>query len=305
MKFRLLPLAIGGVVVFVAACGGSEQVGVSTTISTTESAPTTQREVVVERNIAFATFEDTTLTVDLYVPADPSDAPIAIDPWYADEIAEAGAIVAAVQQGVPDPEVDDVAERYISNHGAQIRAGAEATACAIRFARARASELGSDDPTVVIAGFSAGGGVAAHVALFGTTLEERWEEFAATAGGPSSQVECMVSGGSTHVDALVGGAGAYDLYVPVIEGLYGRTFVREHDSELQQFLAGALGAHPELTVRLTHGTADAAIPMTVSADFEEALAGAGYDVQLVSYDGGHTAPPAEIGLEIFTELLGL
>jgi hypothetical protein len=246
-----------------------------------------------------------TLTLDLYLPGDPSDAPVAIEAWYPNDLAQAGAIVATIDQFIPDPDTDDVVERYVSDHGAHIRAQAEADACAVRFVRARASERGNDDPTVVLTGFSEAGGIAAHVALFGEMLEQRWDEFAEEVGGPPRQVECMVADGSTRVDALVGGAGTYDLYVPVIEGLYGRTFMQEHDPELQRFLASAVGVDPGLRVRLTHATDDPAIPMTVSTDFEAALTDAGYDVQLATYEGGHNAPPVDIGLPIYTELLGL
>ena len=45
--------------------------------------------------------------------------------------------------------------------------------------------------------------------------------------------------------------------------------------------------------------------MTVSEDFQAVLTDAGYDVQLTTYEGGHSAPPADIGLEIYTEVLGL
>lgn len=287
-----------GMMASVAACNGSQQ----------DVAPTTvveeQSRVVIEFNLAYATYDGLALTLDLHVPADPTGAPIQID--GPREMAQEGAIVAVLQQGIPDPpDSDDEGERFLGDHGAHIRAEGEAGACAIRFARARASELGSDDPRVVVAGFSHGGGIAAHVALFGASLDERWDEFAATVGGPPSQVECMVPDGSTHVDALVGNAGTYDLYVPVIDGLYGRTYQQERDPELQQFLASAVGIDPELTVRLTHGTSDPAIPVTNSAEFEAALADAGYDVQLTTFDGGHEDPPAELRLEIFTEVLGL
>jgi dienelactone hydrolase len=293
-----------------AACGGREEAASPTTVTPTITAtPATvvdeQPEVIVETGIPFATFGDMTLTLDLYLPADPSDAPVAVESWYPDELAQAGAIVATIDQFVPDTDEDDYAVRYLSDHGAHIRAKAEAEACAISFVRAQAAELGNDDPVVVLTGFSEAGGIAAHVALFGESLEQRWDEYAAEVGGPPRQVDCTVADGSTHVDALVGGAGTYDLYVPVIEGLYGRTWMKEHNPELQQFLATAVGINPELTVRLAHATDDPAIPMTVSTDFEAALTAAGYDVQLTTFEGGHDAPPADIGLEIYADLIGL
>jgi hypothetical protein len=35
------------------------------------------------------------------------------------------------------------------------------------------------------------------------------------------------------------------------------------------------------------------------------LRSAGYDVQLTTYEGRHEPPPADIGLEMYAELLGL
>jgi predicted esterase len=95
------------------------------------------------------------------------------------------------------------------------------------------------------------------------------------------------------------------LYVPVFDGLYGRAYQQERDPELQQFLASAIGVHPELTVRLIHGTVDQTIPMENSVEFEAALADAGYDVELTTFDGGHQTPPPERSLEVFKEVLGL
>ena len=309
---RLCAFATVGLLVSVAACGNDEAEDVTSTAApTTSIAPTTtveeQPQAVIERDVAFATYNGVTLTLDLYIPAEPDGAPIVIEPWenFAERIAQEGAIAVIVETGVEVPDAGDDAEARLSDHGAVIRAQAEQTACAILFARARAAELGSDDPVVVVGGFSEYGGVAAHVALFGGTLEQRWDEFAATVGGPPGQVECVVAGGSTHVDALVGLAGAYENYVPAFEGRYGRAYQQERDPELQQFLASAIGADPELTVRLIHGTADGMIPMESSVAFEGALADAGYDVQLATFGGGHHVPPTELSLEIFTEVLGL
>jgi len=309
---RLCAFATVGLLVSVAACGNDEAEDVTSTAApTTAIAPTTtveeQPQAVIERDVAFATYNGVTLTLDLYIPAEPDGAPIVIEPWenFAERIAQEGAIAVIVETGVEVPDAGDDAEARLSDHGAVIRAQAEQTACAILFARARAAELGSDDPVVVVGGFSEYGGVAAHVALFGATLEQRWDEFAATVGGPPRQVECVVAEGSTHVDALVGLAGAYENYVPAFEGRYGRAYQQERDPELQQFLASAIGADPELTVRLIHGTADGMIPMESSVAFEGALADAGYDVQLATFGGGHHVPPTELSLEIFTEVLGL
>jgi hypothetical protein len=282
-------------------------------VTTTEATPTTvasstavdgQSGVIVEKDLVFGSYNGVDMTLDLYLPADPSGAPIVVEPPLPRDVAEIGAIVVGNVEAIGDPpDAEDEGMRFLGDHGRHIRAQAEATACAIRFARAKATELGNDDPVVVVYGLSQWGGVAAHVALFGASLEERWDEFAATVGGPPRQVECTAADGSTHVDALVDTAGTYDLNVPAIEGLYGRTYQQEADPDLQQFLVSAIGANPELTVRLFHDPADPAIPITVSEDFEAALAAAGYDVQLATFDGGHNFPPKELSLEVLTEIL--
>jgi hypothetical protein len=309
MTRRLGSMALAGSLVAVAACtgGGSTPAQTPTPAASPSSWPTAEsRPITIERGLPFATFDDRTLTLDLWLPADPNGAPIVFDPYYPNDIARAGAFVVSVDTGVGDPpDNDDAGVRFLGDHGAFVRAQAEEIACAIRFGRERAAALGSDDPVVVLSAFSSPGGPATHVALLGDTLDERWGEFAATVGGPPRQVECVVPDGSTHVDALVGTNGTYDLYVPAIEGLYGRTYQEAFDPELQAFLASALGADPELVVRLFHGTRDKAIPTTVSEDFAAALADAGYDVQYTPFDGGHDAPPAELGLPVYLELLGL
>lgn len=104
--------------------------------------------------------------------------------------------------------------------------------CVIRLARERASELGSDNPVVVLNGFSVDAGTAAHIALLGATFDDRWDEFAAV-DGPPRQVRCEVNSGSTHVDALVGVAGGYDMIMPVYDGEYGRAYQLERDPERQ------------------------------------------------------------------------
>lgn len=301
---RRLAVVLWAALLVVAACGGDGQIA-EDVVSSPAGQPA---QVVVERGVEYATFNGMPMTLDLYVPADPGGAPIVIEPWedFAESIAQEGAFAVLGQAGLPDPEEvagEDIP--HLRDHGAHIRAQAEAYACAILFARARAAELGSADPVVVAGGFSEGGGVAAHVALFGATLDRAWDQFATSAGGPPRQVQCVIPDGSTHVDALVGGAGAYDLYVPVIDGLYGRAYQQEFDPELQQFLASAVGLDPTLKVRLVHGTADSMIPLTNSVDFEAALSDAGYDVELTTFEGGHQDPPTTLSQEIFTEALGL
>ena len=166
---------------------------------------------------------------------------------------------------------------------------AESAACAIHYARARASEQGSESPVVVLAGHSQGGGVAAIAALFGSGIEARWEEYAVARGGPPRQVDCEITDGSTHVDAIVGLGGTYDMNVGY-EELYGRDFMQKRDPDLWEFLYGSIGENPDLRVRLLHGETDTVVPYNVSVAFEVVLAEAGYDVRLIPFDGGHWEP---------------
>ena len=108
--------------------------------------------------------------------------------WAAsvDGLVEDGAIV-VVRTDEEEDGIVICGDDIFSDHGACFRVLGEMEACTIRFARARAAELGNADPTVVLASFSVGGGNAVHVALFGATLEERWDEFA-TAGGPPERL---------------------------------------------------------------------------------------------------------------------
>ena len=184
--------------------------------------------VTIEQALPFATYDDVTLTLDLWLPADPAGAPIALNPpGIGDDLAQAGAIAVAIRMGgVGIPSVEG---GFLDDHGVFIRARAEESACAIRFARARAAELGSDDPIVVVYGLSNWGGSTAHAALLGSTLEERWDAFAATGGGPPRQVECLVPYGSTRVDALVATGGTYDLFVPAFTRDRPVTYVATHE----------------------------------------------------------------------------
>ena len=122
-------------------------------------------------------------------------------------------------------------------------------------------------------------------------------------GGPPRQVECEVTDGSTHVDAVVGMSGDYDVFVPIYDGKYGRAYQQKLDPELWEFLSSSIGANQGLKVRLIHGTSDF-IPPEDSAEFEALLTDAGYDVELATFDGGHDIAPPEVLFPAVVEVLG-
>jgi hypothetical protein len=212
----------------------------------------------------------------------------------AQAISEQGAIVFVIDY--PNERHPTMA---ILDNGKGYREMADTVACAIRFARARASDIGMDTAPVVIAGFCLGGGVGSHVALGGENLARRWEEYAALRGGPPRQVDCEVGQGSTHVDALVGIAGPYDAFVGY-DGKYGREFMQEEDPDLWKMLYSSIGENRALLIRLLHGKIDPTVAYENSVEFEEVLAEAGYDVKLIQFHGGHTVP-LELTVETIME----
>jgi pimeloyl-ACP methyl ester carboxylesterase len=288
--------------------GNASSAGAPSTGAPTEEPTEIRAEAVTERGVPYATWKGRTLTLDIHAPAEPEDAPVVVYlpglgeygvPFaLLDGLIENGAIVFVVRYAA----MNSGAETILAAGSVDVRAMADSVACAMHMARDRAAQLGSADPVAVLTGFSMGGAPAAHAALFGSDLERRWEEFAAE-GGPPRQAECEVATGSTHVDALVGLAGAYDMFVPAYEGKYGRGYQQARNSEQGQFLASAVGLNPGLRIRLIHGTRDSTIPYENSPEFAEVLSEAGYDVQVVDFEGGHGVD-SELTLSTILGLIG-
>jgi hypothetical protein len=247
---------------------------------------------VTERAVAYATWEGRPLTLDIHAPAEPKDAPVVVffperdeysaRPALIKDLVDNGVIVVVVRYAA----INSRPESILAEGSADARAMADSAACAMHMARDRAARLGSTDPMVVLASFGMGGAPAAHAALFGSELESRWEEFAAE-GGPPRRVECEIATGSTHVDALVGDSGRYDILVPAYEGTYGSAYQQERNPAQWQFLASAVGLNPDLKIRLIHGTYDSSPPYEHATEFAELLGEAGYDVRMIGFEGGH------------------
>lgn len=195
-------------------------------------------------------------------------------------LAEQGMVVVSINYSDLHPNT------AIKDHGRGFREMAETVACAIRFAHKTTMDSGHQATQVILLGFSLGGGLAAHVALVADEIDQLWEDFASQQGGPPRQVQCAVHEGSVHVDALVGIAGVYDGFVGS-EGRLGREWLQANDPALWDLLYSAVGKNPELKVRLLHGEHDGMIPLENSLAFEAVLLEAGYDVELITFDGGH------------------
>ncbi len=276
--------------------------------SRTLSTPTA---VTVNKDLVYATGlrrgEPVDWMLDLYAPLEAGDWPLVLylhdfgetkegATLLPQAIAEQGAIVLNIEYPHLDPSV------AIVNHGRGHRILDEIVACAVRFGRSEAAELGSDKAPVALAGFAYGGGVASHVALMGDNIDELWQEFEDSHDGPPCECECKVSEGSTKVDALVGIAGNYEAFIGY-EGEYGQDFIQEKDPALWELLHSAIGENRGLKVRLLHSEADDVVPFANSAAFEKELSAAGYDVDLIRFDGGHVVP-VETAVEAVMGVLG-
>ena len=311
LMLRRLFLLIVAAALVVGGCAEGDGAVSEETAATPASTTSTvdgEADAVNGRNRAYGMWGEQSLTLDVYAPVEFDDSPVVVylpgggqraaSTALVEALTDEGALVFVVRYAAlhSDPE------QVLADRGADARAMAESVACAINYARAQASEFGNNDPVVVLTGLSNGGGLAAHAALFGADLEARWDDYAAE-GGPPDQVECEVTDGSTHVDALVGMAGGYDIYVPIHDGKWGRAYQQERDPELQEFLSSSIGAYADLKVRLIHGESDGVVPYSNSVDFAAALTDAGYDVgEVIPFDGGHTVP-TELAIPIIMELI--
>lgn len=130
------------------------------------------------------------------------------------------------------------------------------------------------------------------MAFAGDNLERAWNDLAAARGAPPPQVKC-VADGSARVDAFVGIAGPYNLAASL----------QTEDPQLWQVVSpyAHLNDNRSLRVRLLHGTNDNRVPIEQSLLFQEALSHAGYDSQLIRFDGPH-AVPMPLTVEELTKL---
>ncbi len=229
--------------------------------------------------------------LDIYAPTEPGTWPVVVFmhgsgetkdlwPYLMRALAEQGVIAVSINYHGMTPR------DAITNDGRGFREMAETAACAIRFARKKALDYGGKATQMSLVGFSMGGGLAAYMALGEDEITHQWEEFAASKGGPPQQVTCEVNEGELHVDALVGIAGAYDAFVGY-NGKWGGDWLQANDPDLWKMFSSAIGKNLDMKIRLLHGAHDSTIPFENSSAFEAILSDAGYDVELIQFDGGH------------------
>lgn len=161
-----------------------------TAMQPTPTPPTVKRT----KNVSYNSSQQ----LDVYVPSTPGPLPVVVllhgsgslKEFYFDfsiAIAQKGAVVFTPQWHSDAPPTS-------LNTPPDAR-GFEETACAIRFARAKATEYGGNPSRLIVVGHSIGGGAGALMALAG-------DEF---------KGDCPVNDLSAYPDALVGLDGAYDV----------------------------------------------------------------------------------------------
>jgi hypothetical protein len=240
--------------------------------------------------------------LDLYLGAEGEDVPMVVfvDGQGLSRKTRIALPTALAQRGVNVAVLDGhpgvTPEDSLAGGGGGLRELVDTVACAVRFARG--SEYGSETAPLVLSGFSYGGGSGSHVALAGDDFASLWDEFDGS-GGPPSQVECTTEG-STRVDGFVGIAGTYDIFVGQ-ESRFSDALWQQEAPELRKVFQSAVGLHPELKVRLLAGDSDW-LPIEVPNGLEAVLAPAGYDVEVIAFEGGHFVP-TDLAVEQIMELV--
>ena len=155
----------------------------------------------------------------------------------------------------------------------------ELIACAVRYARSTAAEYGGNPAGITLVGNSAGANTGVVVGLAGDSFEG----------------DCLETEGSALLDAFVGYEGAYHLATTLFPDPYDHLYLENEDPELWRAINPYfyIGQNPDLRIRLIHGdnkdTAWYDFPPTVSIEFHEALADAGYDAEVSVIEGSpHT-----------------
>jgi acetyl esterase/lipase len=237
--------------------------------------------------------------LDVYAPTDGGAGPVVVfahgaggnRKGYANlgaAMAERGAVVFMVDWPVVH---EDIAVR---DDGAGARKMTESLVCAVRFASVHAAEYGGDPHRMVVGAHSFAGSISAWVALVGEDADALWEDFSAARGGPPQQVQCAEGGEMSRVQGLLSVGGTY--------GIWTLDRYWETDRELMELVDvyPHVGKNPKLTARLILGDRDAEMTPHVET-FRSALAEAGYDVKLLTWDGDHGIPvdlTAEVAVDL-------
>ncbi len=295
------------VVVLLSACGGGAA-------ATPTAAPPTPAPANVTKDLAYtAPLQPGAQAwkLDVYAPLQPKNLPIVVvlhggSPAQKEDSGIQGIAYDAAQLGavaiVPSLSPASHGDRFSTNGGAGIREDTESVACAVRFARANASNYGSQSDEVIVIGHSGGGYHGLWQTLVGDDIGSVWDEYASTHGGPPQQVDCMAGADvSARVDAFIGFAGAYTVFdAPQLADR----------PDLVAVLSPAtyIGRNTDVILRLLPAEREAIMPKYVTEhneQFYQDLLAAGQDVTSTPVDSGHfiSGSAREAVLKAFKEVI--
>ena len=251
---------------------------VAPTSTSTFVQPTPSYAVEVAKDIEYLKLLETDAPVqklDVYAPTEPGPWPVVVfhHGWYqskggpmymsfAEELAGRGVVVFVPERRSPCSTLCECAE----DNGVDLREVQESWACGVRFARDRAADYGGDAGWVTVFGHESTG---LETAFMGDDLQQAWDDFATTRGGPPPQTECLAHGDSAHVDAFVGYGGNYRFYEQLGES--------EPDLWALTSPHGLIGRNASLEVHLVHGGMDQGTHIERAEEYHQALVNAGYD----------------------------
>lgn len=299
-KLRLPIVILSLILIYLSACSTSPPI--STVAPSIDTMPTTPPSLVASDIVYASSLQEDgdSWRLDVYAPKDTGNLPVVVFLHGAQSrkgghiqdsqiIAESGAIVYALDWPT---WIVDLAER---ENGKGFREMYEVVACGIRFAKTTAPDYGGDPSNVTLIGFSYGGYMGSWITLGADTIDSSWDSYAANNEGPPVQVDCVSDQASIKVDAFIGIGGVY----------FWTEKLQERNQEVWEIVSPLthLGSELDIPIRLLQGERDTTAKPEISEEFRDILLDAGYDIQLIMYDGVHRVP-AELTAEIVQELAG-
>ena len=209
---------------FMTACGSEEMV--MPPEPEDEDQPPDSPAVKVTNNITYAIANvqaDDDGALDVYAPVQSGDWPVAVllhggsgdrkQFQYAEfsrRLAAQGVVVFTPSYSPGTPDLT------ISNDGRYLREVLETTICAIRYARQHADVYGGNPSHLSVIGQSAGGIFGSLASFLGEEMQNTWEAFEATRGGPPVQMTCVADSAAASVQGFVGFNGALAFFISAI-----------------------------------------------------------------------------------------
>lgn len=214
------------------------------------------------------------LPAGLRLPATPGAAPLVVlVPGGGWSSADPTGLVPLAERLTEGGTTTSLITYSTTGDGSTFPTGVDDVACAVRWSVQEATGAGYPPTHVVVLGHSAGGHLAALVALSGDAF-----------GG-----DCPYA--SVRIDGLVGLAGVYDIgdaaaaLMPWIGATPAQDPRAWHRADPMRWLTDG-GAVPEgLRVALLHGDADGTVPTHQTTRFADALVKAGVDVRTTLQPG--------------------